>query len=511
MVHGKPYYPYLDIVKNNPESTFIKPDISYVVDFSGQIDRTGGRSTIYHYSALDYVFGDRLDRLKASQTSPMNSVVNKRLPPKICTHGIQYKPKERTGAPQSRRVLIAGLQPDSDVRKFMAKVVYGPLVRMSWANSPAPINHTVILEFVNHENAAKYAKYAQQNAKELFGEGAGVALIGTHSYPLSNEMYNDVLQGFTRLLVCVKANNFNVLTFLNQFKKIYRDPEDVLEDVYMDERNNLYILFKDLAHASFFYKLVMWREAVLRKDGLKNQEWNLWRFGRDPCDRLPPKEPSELTSQARGDHKSLMDEWLLCSKVRRMVHIFDNTGKSPLSMPTEEEVDAALEAVIEEHALHEDWLDRSLSPSAMSLCFSRTRSKRVAMGRPETRGFMDPELSTEDLYGPPTPDPEITTPTRSAHAESGILQEASEARTSQDKGKGKQKQATPTISIIDLPDDSDVSGVLNTAYPPLEADISQSRMVKYIDPQNNPYYRAGSALISELVPFAEMHRVWNTL
>ncbi|KAI1134952.1 hypothetical protein F5Y05DRAFT_416575 [Hypoxylon sp. FL0543] len=127
----------------------------------------------------------------------------------------------------------------------------------------------------NTANAAKYAKYAQQNAKELFGDGAGVALIGTHSYPLCHEMYNDVLQGFTRLLVCVGSKNYNVLTFLNQFKKLYRDPEDVLEDVYMDTKYNLYVLFKDLAHASFFYKLVMWREAVLRKDALKKQDYTI--------------------------------------------------------------------------------------------------------------------------------------------------------------------------------------------------------------------------------------------
>ncbi|KAI0831547.1 hypothetical protein F5Y06DRAFT_307769 [Hypoxylon sp. FL0890] len=427
---------------------FVRPAFDYALNYSSILDLTDGEVATYYENAIDYVFGSKKQRLRASQNRPLAGLDNNEYPPLVSTHGVQYKKDAYHESPrQSRRVIITGLSPDTKIYDIMARVRFGPVIQVSTATSPQPVGHTVVIEFVESEIAAVYAQYAGRNAAELFGEGAGVIYCNTPSYPLSKEMSNDISCGFTRLLVFTNFGNHCPMNLLYCFREVFRNPEEVLEDVWLDKDDVLFVLFKNLAHASLFYKIVMWREEILSMGAFLNESKNRWRFAPDPCTPPPPREgPPDLVVPARGPYPSMLEVWVKFTRIGSDV-IFSSLGTSPISMPTDAEIAVALERILGRFDEYSDDFGTP-EPSVSGFANYLGALDTPTMGRPNTPAFYGESLGGDLSDASTISDPaEPITPTHAGPAESC-------------------KDLLTQGACRDL--------MIDAVYPPLEADTSRT-------------------------------------
>ncbi|KAI1383570.1 uncharacterized protein F4822DRAFT_440596 [Hypoxylon trugodes] len=188
----------------------------------------------------------------------------------------------------------------------MTKVRCGQVIRVTTVSSPAPLGRTAIVEFVSGSDALTYAEYMRFHATDVFGPGVRVFLANTKSYPMATETQCDIENGFTRLLVLFDALRRSPQAFLDDFQSFYRDPREVLEDVWMGEHGLMFVLFKDIKFASRFYKGSIWRHEYFER-----QDWvsNPHGFAKDPCDN--PIDPFDGFQPARGSNTSVFSEWIL--------------------------------------------------------------------------------------------------------------------------------------------------------------------------------------------------------
>ncbi|KAI0889632.1 uncharacterized protein GGS22DRAFT_2020 [Annulohypoxylon maeteangense] len=228
-------------------------------------------------------------------------------PPLMLTYGIQYAPKpgSHLGA-TSRKVFITGLDLDMPMYDILARVRGGKILKVTAANSPWPIGYTVIVEFINAQDAKAYVDYMEDKACDVFHEDVEITLFKSHSYPISMEIENDLRQKFTRQVVYLDFSGHSPEEFLQDFEARFRKPEDVLEDIWLDENEALWILFTSVKHAGRFYKQTT-RELERERPGAFDDD--LYRFAPDPCDE-PLDKMEGSVKLARGSNRSLLDAWI---------------------------------------------------------------------------------------------------------------------------------------------------------------------------------------------------------
>ncbi|OTA97509.1 hypothetical protein M434DRAFT_7979 [Hypoxylon sp. CO27-5] len=536
----------------NVEQRFVLPDYEYVFGFDDKHN---------HRIIGDYVFGlDEKARLYASRERPLARKDYKHLSRLISRHGIQYLPEEPVGTFLSRQVIITGANPDMEAYDIMARVRGGMILRMLTATSPNPVNHTIIIDFARPNDAAGYAVYATRYSRVLWGS-AKVSLTKTPSYPLSYETLGDMTSGFTRLLVFLDFTDYDLVTFLNHFKQIYRDPEEVLEDAWADDKGVLFLLFKQLSHASLFFKIIMWREEILNWGTYKSAR-NLWRFAPDPCDKplpspfLGPRAPV----RAREPYFSLLEVWIENKNkgVPTTAPSLDcdnpHRSLSPLKQPTDFEVFEALEKLDGKFCNAREWnadmehADNiveeptkdsiSARPSSPeTIHYPRAPHSTPTMERPSVQ----PLLLGEDFSAILSESSmSCSSPTRSSPAECSLLEAQVETEKPDYKGKGKEKQGSSTqdtsttpspSSLLDSQDVPDASSgeisqsnpepnassgpasanstILATPHRHLLAEECEDLIPKYMLPQNDPaYYELLNREPTDLVSLAEAKAIF---
>ncbi|KAL7629641.1 hypothetical protein AAE478_001163 [Parahypoxylon ruwenzoriense] len=197
-----------------------------------------------------------------------------------------------------RAVVITGLQRGTAVRDIMSRIRGGKILKVTTADTLA--GYTAMVQFVDSSHASEYVKI--QGRFSIFGKDVDVDIAGTISYPLSHETTDDVMAGLTRLVVVLLFRRFTPSQYLDSFKFMFSLPEHIFEDVWMNERGTLHLLFKDLAYAAHYFKIVM---QGLRHLTFQDKVY----FAKDPCDR-PLEELRNGPVLARGDYPSLLDAWL---------------------------------------------------------------------------------------------------------------------------------------------------------------------------------------------------------
>ncbi|KAI1086420.1 hypothetical protein F5B19DRAFT_160991 [Rostrohypoxylon terebratum] len=294
------------LIKGN-DIIFIKPDRDYILT---KVDRSEDPGPTTNRDFLSKIFKDEDERKEAFQAY-RRDISNRYddTPPLMLTYGIQYAPEPGKSTQGSRKVLITGLDPKMPLYNIMSRVRGGKVLKVTTAKSPMPIGYTVIVEFVHHEDAKKYVAFAANKVKDVFTEGVDVTLLKSDSYPISMEIQNDLNHKFTRLVVYLDFTGFSCKEFVLDFEARFTKPQDLLEDMWMDDRRRLWILFKTVYQAGRFYKQTV-RELEQHKPG--SFDVSLYRFAPDPCD-APVQELCYLkgldgpVNLARGKHASLLD------------------------------------------------------------------------------------------------------------------------------------------------------------------------------------------------------------
>ncbi|KAI0148199.1 hypothetical protein F4776DRAFT_673469 [Hypoxylon sp. NC0597] len=532
---------------HNGKERFVLPDYEYIFGFGDKHN---------HRIIGDYIFGlCEKDRFFASRETPLARKKYKDLPRLISRHGVQYRPADQEGISLSRQVIVTGAKSELKACDITARVRGGMVLRMSTATSPEPVGHTIIIEFARHEDAADYAVYAKTHSALLWGGSADVSLTKTPSYPLSYETLDDMMAGFTRLLVFLDFTIYDSATFLNHFKQIYRDPEEVLEDMWIDIDGVLFLLFKQVSHASLFFKIIMWREEILNWGAYKSAR-NMWRFAPDPCDEpLPPSSAGPRTPQrARDPYFSFLEDWIEGKKkgvpTTAPSPDYNNPHRpvSPLRQPTDSEVFEALGKLdgkscdvrdtkvdmehvntdnIVEKPTNDSSCPRPSSPDATH--YPRVPHSTPTMERPSVQPFLLGEDFSAILNEPSM---SATSPTHSNPAECSAPEAQTVAEKPDYKGKGKEKQDSSTQDISEAPKDVvDVAGdeaggsssatntstapesanatILDTPNPPLPTEEFETLIPKYMLPQNDPaYYELLNREPTDLVSLAEANAIF---
>ncbi|KAI1100586.1 hypothetical protein F4804DRAFT_348406 [Jackrogersella minutella] len=298
---------------------FIKPPLWYVMsaEEADQPSNVSRNSDSVDSSWAESEGGTQALRSPDSGSAQQRSYAS----PSGLLSEIRYIPQlyDELSKPESRMVLITGLKPNMAISDVMARVRGGKILKVATFTSPKPVGHTVMVEFVRHDRARAYAEYMKDRAATVFASGVQVNLVNTNSYPIGTEMDKDLKWGFSRLLVWLDFSKYSPKDFLEVFQVEIGEPEEYLEDVWLDENLAFFILFKSITGASYFYKTTA---SHMKEVQVEWFDHNLYRFAPDPCDKplktLDPS-PSHLYQRrqesyeaevARTTHRSLLQSWL---------------------------------------------------------------------------------------------------------------------------------------------------------------------------------------------------------
>ncbi|KAH9999736.1 hypothetical protein F4779DRAFT_155112 [Xylariaceae sp. FL0662B] len=280
---------------------FFRPPPAYFLSIAEEIAHAGPFIPP-NEDFVDVIFPNDQARLTAlrhhfSQVTPQNS----ENPPQVFQYGIQYSPNPhgyisdemRRADYECRTVIITGVKADWPIRAILPLVRGGKILRIVTATSQ--LGYTANVQFVKWREAHAYVKYLKTHKLSPFGRGVSVELANMPSYPIALETREDINHGFTR---CLAILNFSlpIGRFLDSFRAWYVRPEDVFEDVWLDDDSTLYLLFRDIAYASRYYKAVAGQhQGQLFLEKLY--------FTHDPCSG-PLEELREHPCLARGRYES---------------------------------------------------------------------------------------------------------------------------------------------------------------------------------------------------------------
>ncbi|KAI2472401.1 hypothetical protein F4781DRAFT_445355 [Annulohypoxylon bovei var. microspora] len=284
---------------------FIKPSKWYVMSL---IERGDYLDIPRNLDFISKIFANEDERYEAFEAYYRDTILrHDETPPSMLTYGIQYAPEPgKYSSATSRKVFITGLDPSMPLYDTMARVGGGKILGVITAISPRPIGYTVIVEFVDPQHAKAYVDYVADKTVDVFYNGVEVTLLRSHSYPISMEIQNDLRHEFTRLVVYLDFSGYSPEEFLDDFEARFKKPEDVLEDLWLDDNETLYILFKTVEQAGRFYKQTT-RDIERESPGAFKDD--LYRFAPDPCDK-PLDDMQEPDQLARGTHQSLLEVWI---------------------------------------------------------------------------------------------------------------------------------------------------------------------------------------------------------
>ncbi|KAI1204232.1 uncharacterized protein F4807DRAFT_472382 [Annulohypoxylon truncatum] len=284
---------------------FVKPAKWYILSVVEKSDDLGIPPNLDFVSKI---FSSEEERAQAFEAHRRDTVTRyDETPPLMLTYGIQYAPEPgHYSVASSRKVFITGIDPTMPMWDIMAGVRGGKILKVTAAISPMPIDYTVIIEFVDAHDAKAYVNYVADKTADVFHRGVEVTLFKSHSYPISMGTENDLRQKFTRQIVYLDFSGYSPKDFLHDFEARFRKPEDVLEDLWLDDHGRLWILFQSIEYASRFYKQTI-RELERERPGAFDDD--MYRFAPDPCD-MPLDDMQEPVQLARGSHRSLLEAWI---------------------------------------------------------------------------------------------------------------------------------------------------------------------------------------------------------
>ncbi|KAI5858261.1 hypothetical protein GGS23DRAFT_616426 [Durotheca rogersii] len=241
----------------------------------------------------------------------IDSAFHKEYRPLFYKYGIEYDfgqpPYPSYG---SRTVVITGLPPDTAVSAIMAGIRGGPVLKVTTATSPA--GFTARVQFVDSYDACAYDAYTKRRSTPSpFGGNARIELTDTVSFPIADETAHDIMAGMTRLVVVREFSRYSARQFLDSFQFMFLHHEELFEDVWMDGKGVLHLLFRDLASSASYFKTVL---HGLRHVTFRDRVF----FAADPCD-APLGDLQYPPRLARGLYPSLLDDWADRRKVVRKV------------------------------------------------------------------------------------------------------------------------------------------------------------------------------------------------
>ncbi|OTB14192.1 hypothetical protein K445DRAFT_13202 [Daldinia sp. EC12] len=226
--------------------------------------------------------------------------------PLVFQYGVRYAPDPFPGSlPVSRSVIITGFANDVPISDIMARVRGGQVISVTEAWSPEPVGRTVVVKFREGTAALRYVKHVRKNATSIFDDGIRVSLINAHTYPANPELLRDVSNGFTRLVVFLDFGDCCPFNFLDDLQSMYTDPEDLLEDLWV-QKGALYVLFRSISRASKFYRDFVWEQEQAKRGSYDNESH---RFAPDPCSK-PLRDLQRPFRPARYPHQSLLQQWI---------------------------------------------------------------------------------------------------------------------------------------------------------------------------------------------------------
>ncbi|KAI1806677.1 hypothetical protein F4811DRAFT_560312 [Daldinia bambusicola] len=256
---------------------------------------------------VDPVFANEAKRHKEilANRIHMKACKNSRVP-LMLQYGIRYAPDPYPGSiPVSRTITMTGFADDIPISDIMARVRGGQVISVTEAWSPEPVGRTVLVRFRDSTAASEYVNYVRRNTASIFDDDIRVSLVKANTYPAEPELLRDISNGFTRQVVFLDFAEHCPLSFLDDLDSMYADPEDVLEDLWV-QKGVLYLLFKSTAFASKFYKDFIWEREHAKSGSYDNGSY---RFAQDPCSK-PLHDLQKPFRPARYPNKSSLQEWI---------------------------------------------------------------------------------------------------------------------------------------------------------------------------------------------------------
>ncbi|KAI1466881.1 uncharacterized protein F4812DRAFT_69499 [Daldinia caldariorum] len=226
--------------------------------------------------------------------------------PLMFQYGIRYAPDPYPASiPVSRTITMTGFADDIPISDIMARIRGGQVISVTEAWSPEPVGRTVVVKFRDSTAASEYVNYVLRNIASIFDDGIRVSLVKANTYPTEPELIRDISNGFTRLIVFLDFAEHCPLSFLDDLESMYADPEDVLEDLWV-QKGSLYLLFKSTAFASKFYKDFVWEREQAEPGSYDNGSY---RFAQDPCSQ-PLRGLQKPFRPARYPNQSWLQKWI---------------------------------------------------------------------------------------------------------------------------------------------------------------------------------------------------------
>ncbi|XXG94884.1 hypothetical protein Hte_001143 [Hypoxylon texense] len=292
-----------------PELEFSTPPEWYITKLIG---RNRGRWDFYTPPDKDYisrVFTDEQDRENAIAAYSADARLrqNDHLP-HMFMYGIRYAPKPESvqaSSIETRAIIISGLDPNTKLSVLMSKVRGGKIIKINTAVFAKQL--TAFIQFADTESAKSYMEHmASSSVSVNFGSGSQVSLVNSHSYPISLDLEDQLEHGCTRHLAISAMDHPQ--EFLKDFSQVSKTThlEDILEDVWVDNRDILFVLFRSVAGAVRFFGRIH-RQAWMAEQ-LKIKPSSV-AFAQDPCDT--PAVLAWFHGLARGSYPSLLDEWII--------------------------------------------------------------------------------------------------------------------------------------------------------------------------------------------------------
>ncbi|OTB06584.1 hypothetical protein M426DRAFT_9363 [Hypoxylon sp. CI-4A] len=291
-----------------PSGYLVKPAKEYIFTGKGHISASPNAAPS-NRDFVDHLFANDNERDQSfrahkweSGLRGINSV------PNLFTYGIQYAPSPyQVPQAESRMVLFSGLAPGTSISDLMSRIRAGKVLRIIKINNHVVAPCTVMVEFTDPRSAAWCVEATKYMDLSRPNESIEATLVNSHSYPIQAEIQDDLLHGFTRQVVLLDFSQESPSQFLDDLEFIFKNPADVLEDVWLDNGGSLFILFTSVQHASRYYKTTIWRKQRLDPEAFED---DLHRFAPDPCDKpFDVLVHLYLGLRARGPYSSLLEAW----------------------------------------------------------------------------------------------------------------------------------------------------------------------------------------------------------
>lgn len=259
---------------------------------------------------------DLVDRIFKTEEDRMAAMRNNResyggVSP-IFRYGVQYspnipaseiRPEHQDVDYQCRTVVISGLPVGVEVRDVSARVRGGLVIRITMVDTRTVNNGiTALVCFADWHSAHAYASYVAKSPISICGSQVKVALAHKPSYPLPRMTALSLEQNATRCLAIENYPSDRCDQLFQHISGCFRNPEDVLEDIFIGDNATIFISFRTIEFASRFHGIIQRCEEYANvKDGL--------RFSQDPCEASLDtlQLPARL---ARGGFPSLLDAWV---------------------------------------------------------------------------------------------------------------------------------------------------------------------------------------------------------